>query len=561
MVTVNIDSAEIFKEFKGLVSDNYSVPLSIFTMEGYSPDNLYVIDAEVLPKIDFLNDNFLNEYGIFVNNTPAESLRRRNILIINEEDVKSPEAFSECIDRSVRANKTFKFTDCYFNFDVDFTLYNVMNYAPSEILMRFKEVRFLNTKYKTEITRVNDLESSILNRYVQEDITQLFLDVRNSKGVSDNVLLFRKLCNEVLRRNKGNTIFFIDFSNPNIAANRYLEDCFLWVAVYCSIKWGVKFWMPEGAHLKYTKAIKDVFSREHLLLEDYIENIIKFPFFTVSTRFAVPFLSILNLKELATPNYDVKLRVISIPIDVENFALLKTSVEGPTTLYLKDINIVPIRKLAKLDSINIKDSYFEKFSAMFKKFCKVCVSEVTDLSLTKLNFRNILCYRYNDKVYIAYVSDIEGKLPFNILSLCKDGSPYRKDININDLGVLNDICAVNDINGYVSKIVNHNKGYSNTNRYHFVKSNLEGIAERFNYVNAEVRVDEKSKLSIVDSGVWDSNCEVMIGMLGKFEEYMNKSEIIDSHYFGFFGCIHPYQYSDTKKVLEIDITPEFWKGE
>lgn len=532
----------------------------------YTQNNLYVVPREICSERQLQQESFYNNFGIYFGKAPAEAFINDYMLVIPEDKTVSVEILESYIQEQLRCNHTMNFTCCAFSFNLMKKFVPECEKIKYAITKRFPNILLLNDFFiKSSLNTTSNTEvnyETLYAGYNVVNITDLFIKYSGSRDGDGNVRDFFNLCKEIIEKsNVSNCVFTID-NTRNLSEEQY--NNYFKVVAYLSARFQLKFIIPRPElYVSFLAYCREMLCRERNLLEDYLDMLNNFPYFTVSLQSDVPSLFMKDLEKLTAnySNYAIKITAQLVQLDPSSLEIISSKVSAPTLIDINSVQINSIAKLFKLNTTSVRFTRLQQLDKLIYDYALLYrkTNNFSDLHL--FNKSTLICFSDRGKMYFGYVNNISGSIPFIVQPLNLQVKPFRLEKSINDLGNLYDVSLVHDIDGILNRFVLRYPEYRDSKMWHFKYANYRGIASLFNLYKEQTHVTDNCGLTIAEAGLWNSNCNSFKDLMTPLGDILDESKLMERGILSYFGCTHPYLITnESSNKTEINISVDLWKG-
>ena len=391
-------------------------------------------------------------------------------------------------------------------------------------------------------------------RYHFKDVTEIinhleFADINTYLQCATNAI------EEIRRQHTSvNDMFYVDSS-----LSMYHKQAYYAIAAYLLLNDDIKFHIPLIDFANFTAILDKAKSQNYMFLNDYLHTLADFPSFSISCKSNQCYFWVKNTKALQdkafAKKYNINLTLFRAQVDTTNWKLIEDFETQSLVVPLKTlIGIKRFRDYCDLGSTD-KEAALKSYNKLNSLFMSMSQSlhkkKILPFNET-LTINNVLLYEQSGIMYIAYVADINGIIPFVVWPLKQGYTPFTVELSIKELSILHDVKLFYDSN-VLCHSVKLQSNLSRESKQYYDKETLKGII--FNgYTNYKVKIDPNSPLTFAEIGVWSLQTGAFRQYLkGSFLDILNKKALIDSEALSIFGFKHP------SVSVEFIINNEYWR--
>ena len=340
------------------------------------------------------------------------------------------------------------------------------------------------------------------NHYTLVDITEEFVPFMSIISVNDYCkyigALAEKLCTEY--KGKTDVILYADGLTYDV------EKIYCVLAAYCLVQYSIKFYITSGSQLLFNHYVSMVRNKSSMFLNDWLANLANFPSFSVSCNQNQCYLWVTDfyamLESSTKRDYEISLTLYKARVNIHDWSLLEDFKKEPINIPLRILNVRRFRDYNDLDDSNVETAIaaYEKMNKLFK----AATSSLRDCAVLEqtetLTLEDMLLFEQGGELFIAYVSKVNGSIPFFVYPLTKRDKPFRAELPINKLESLQDPRMYFDSERYIGKILAANHNYQN-NYWVNDKNTIRGLLLQGFAGNRE-NFDRNCGFSFNEVGIW-----------------------------------------------------------
>ena len=243
-----------------------------------------------------------------------------------------------------------------------------------------------------------------------------------------------------------------------------------------------------------------------MFLNDWLANLANFPSFSVSCNQNQCYLWVTDfyamLESSTKRDYEISLTLYKARVNIHDWSLLEDFKKEPINIPLRILNVRRFRDYNDLDDSNVETAIaaYEKMNKLFK----AATSSLRDCAVLEqtetLTLEDMLLFEQGGELFIAYVSKVNGSIPFFVYPLTKRDKPFRAELPINKLESLQDSRMYFDSERYIGKILAANRNYQN-NYWVNDKNTIRGLLLQGFAGNRE-NFDRNCGFSFNEVGIW-----------------------------------------------------------
>lgn len=355
-----------------------------------------------------------------------------------------------------------------------------------------------------------------------------------------------------------NVIVYCDSFN-----SEQCHEIYLGIIAYLTMARGIHCYVSRDDRTVFLEYVRRITSQRYNYLSDYLRIIKNFPNFTISFNGQSASFCIKDLQRIAEDNkkpienrrYIIRMSAYCVKIDKESCTFLDDVSTKKIILYENLINIIDFRDVFDLSNpdLSICLNQYNELNQIIVTFGKQLRERTTYLNDTSLNCNNMLMFESNNSRYLAYISEIDYKLPFNMKPFASGYSFAHHEFDVSEFRNLYDTNLIFDIDPMINLIINQNPAYGKNRHF-----NLKGTAVNGSILSGIAAKPEKFRdckpLTFSDIGIWSvQTSQLRDRSVGGLADIMNINELIRSDYVGFYGGLHP------AKSVDMEIRSELWR--
>lgn len=239
---------------------------------------------------------------------------------------------------------------------------------------------------------------------------------------------------------KPNTLFYLSaldnldsavvMEKTHASSLDQLDSMWCRIAAYCTMRYGMKFAMPDGDDKVFLQYCRDMHSKLFCHCTDYLRILQRLPEITVHS--GVSFMSYAILNRKLMQKYPEKYRLLVsykyFPLEEKQWRI-EEALSPLDTLDLVDINSV-----FHLDIQDVRTAIISlyRLRELCERFNLVCPERTFDCE-------NIFIFREDGKLYLALLDSITGSLPFRLIPVIPGYPEIKVELSAWELTGLCDV--------------------------------------------------------------------------------------------------------------------------
>ena len=340
------------------------------------------------------------------------------------------------------------------------------------------------------------------NHYTLVDITEEFVPFASIISVNDYCKYIGALAEKVCSQYQGKTdvILYAEGLTYDV------EKIYCVLAAYCLVQYSIKFYITSGSQLLFNYYVGMVRNKSSMFLNDWLCNLANFPAFSVSCNQNQCYLWVTDfyamLESSTVRDYEISLTLYKAKVNIHDWSLLEDFKKEPINIPLRMLNIRRFRDYNDLDDsdTSVAIAAYKKMNKLFKAAtCSLRDCSVLESTET-LTLEDMLLFEQGSELFVAYVSKVNGAIPFFVYPLTKRDKPFRAELPINKLESLQDPRVYFDSEKYIEKILAANHNYQN-NYWVNDRNTIRGLLLQGFAGNRE-NFDVNCGFSFNEVGVW-----------------------------------------------------------
>ena len=471
-----------------------------YSLEGAVP----FTEAEILS---------LSAHHVFIQDHAAtleHEIYHKQFIILEENQVRDREALGRIMSNVISNARTpglvfiekdyNKVSLQEFNEDLSYVKTSLIGCAIINERVTNERSLLTNEDVLHSLTEAVDYHTG--NHYTLVDITEEFVPFMSIISVNDYCkyigALAEKLCTEY--KGKTDVILYADGLTYDV------EKIYCALAAYCLVQYSIKFYITSGSQLLFNHYVSMVRNKSSMFLNDWLANLANFPSFSVSCNQNQCYLWVTDfyamLESSTKRDYEISLTLYKARVNIHDWSLLEDFKKEPINIPLRILNVRRFRDYNDLDDSNVETAIaaYEKMNKLFK----AATSSLRDCAVLEqtetLTLEDMLLFEQGGELFIAYVSKVNGSIPFFVYPLTKRDKPFRAELPINKLESLQDPRMYFDSERYIGKILAANRNYQN-NYWVNDKNTIRGLLLQGFAGNRE-NFDRNCGFSFNEVGIW-----------------------------------------------------------
>ena len=471
-----------------------------YSLEGAVP----FTEAEILS---------LSTHHVFIQDHAAtleHEIYHKQFIILEENQVRDREALGRIMNNVISNARTpglvfiekdyNKVSLQEFNEDLSYVKTSLIGCAIINERVTNERSLLTNEDVLHSLTEAVDYHTG--NHYTLVDITEEFVPFMSIISVNDYCkyigALAEKLCTEY--KGKTDVILYADGLTYDV------EKIYCVLAAYCLVQYSIKFYITSGSQLLFNHYVSMVRNKSSMFLNDWLANLANFPSFSVSCNQNQCYLWVTDfyamLESSTKRDYEISLTLYKARVNIHDWSLLEDFKKEPINIPLRILNVRRFRDYNDLDDSNVETAIaaYEKMNKLFK----AATSSLRDCAVLEqtetLTLEDMLLFEQGGELFIAYVSKVNGSIPFFVYPLTKRDKPFRAELPINKLESLQDPRMYFDSERYIGKILAANHNYQN-NYWVNDKNTIRGLLLQGFAGNRE-NFDRNCGFSFNEVGIW-----------------------------------------------------------
>lgn len=471
-----------------------------YSLEGAVP----FTEAEILS---------LSAHHVFIQDHAAtleHEIYHKQFIILEENQVRDREALGRIMNNVISNARTpglvfiekdyNKVSLQEFNEDLSYVKTSLIGCAIINERVTNERSLLTNEDVLHSLTEAVDYHTG--NHYTLVDITEEFVPFVSIISVNDYCkyigALAEKLCIEY--KGKTDVILYADGLTYDV------EKIYCVLAAYCLVQYSIKFYITSGSQLLFNHYVSMVRNKSSMFLNDWLANLANFPSFSVSCNQNQCYLWVTDfyamLESSTKRDYEISLTLYKARVNIHDWSLLEDFKKEPINIPLRILNVRRFRDYNDLDDSNVETAIaaYEKMNKLFK----AATSSLRDCAVLEqtetLTLEDMLLFEQGGELFIAYVSKVNGSIPFFVYPLTKRDKPFRAELPINKLESLQDPRMYFDSERYIGKILAANRNYQN-NYWVNDKNTIRGLLLQGFAGNRE-NFDRNCGFSFNEVGIW-----------------------------------------------------------
>ena len=471
-----------------------------YSLEGAVP----FTEAEILS---------LSAHHVFIQDHAAtleHEIYHKQFIILEENQVRDREALGRIMNNVISNARTpglvfiekdyNKVSLQEFNEDLSYVKTSLIGCAIINERVTNERSLLTNEDVLHSLTEAEDYHTG--NHYILVDITEEFVPFVSIISVNDYCkyigALAEKLCTEY--KGKTDVILYADGLTYDV------EKIYCVLAAYCLVQYSIKFYITSGSQLLFNHYVSMVRNKSSMFLNDWLANLANFPSFSVSCNQNQCYLWVTDfyamLESSTKRDYEISLTLYKARVNIHDWSLLEDFKKEPINIPLRILNVRRFRDYNDLDDSNVETAIaaYEKMNKLFK----AATSSLRDCAVLEqtetLTLEDMLLFEQGGELFIAYVSKVNGSIPFFVYPLTKRDKPFRAELPINKLESLQDPRMYFDSERYIGKILAANRNYQN-NYWVNDKNTIRGLLLQGFAGNRE-NFDRNCGFSFNEVGIW-----------------------------------------------------------
>lgn len=543
-----IDKSEIFKENQPVFGITDEVFLCLYYFfKTHSNTNTYIVNSFSL-EYDENTVNSLRRYGIRFKDTEydiSELETRMQFLIIPSEALNDKVTLTEYVEKNSINTMVPGYCLIESNFNDSVELRTV-----AQIITSIRPFTIINTdtaekvsNYHTSSELFEKFKSSTNfetgNKFNLIDITDLFTKFNNTMDINSYIDVCVDIIDKLLHNKiSSDDVFFVNYQQISIRG----KYAYLSIAAYLLLSHDIKCYVFQNEFSYFKNIVGKARSYSYMFLGDYLNNLQKFPDFSISQKINLSYLWMKDYNTLQdssmSRDYQITLTMYRAKIDLNNWILLSDFSET-VQVPLRRINIKSFYDLCDIGStdFNAANSDFLKLNSLFNKI-EISLIDKRYLPFKEfLSINNVIVFEQAGVNYIAYVSDIRGKLPFIVSPIAKGYTPFSTSVDIKSLANLLDISLFFDAMkfcDFYKKIDSRLK----ITKHKYDLNSLRGII-LLGYPATQNTIN-KNSLTLNEVGVWAYQTgDFRNSLYNSFISMFDKREMVLGEMLSIYGVKHP----------------------
>lgn len=563
---VHIGYDELFNE--NALMPSYGITDNAFLLlynfyKSHSVENHYIVDASST-KVDDASVNLLRAYGIRFEDTASDNPEDKEyqFFIIPEDKIASKESLMNYIGTTTVPGLLAG----YGVVEKDYSISS--DYSDSVLISEVAPtIKIINPNfYKPTVSLYKSLDENLKtmslvtnrvtgNKFHTVNVSKYFEDF-NSTDINFYIDSCMKIINSIEKLNlTEDDVLYID----GTVSSELVKQAAMHIAAYLFVAHEIKWEFFNAADNEVFRALlAKARSNEYMFLNDYLEYLRNFPTFTASCCAGSGYICVKDENLLAQnkSGYGINLTLYRAKIDTKEWRLLQDFDKNKVITSLRNIN--QIKRFRDLSDIGSHDSdaAFKALKTLSDLF-KTINMNLLDLGILATNelanINNVMIYTVGGTDYVAYVSNISGKLPFVLKPTVGNYPAFQVSYDIKELWGLHDIRLFYDAPKWYYKMIQalHLK-QSDIKHIKYDKDTIKGILLQ-GYLESNKTLSTKH-LSVAEVGIWSMQTgSFRTQNKNLFFDLFNKRVALKNNMFTMFGVGHP------QLGTNVVVTSDLWR--
>lgn len=563
---VHIGYDELFNE--NALMPSYGITDNAFLLlynfyKSHSVENHYIVDASST-KVDDASVNLLRAYGIRFEDTASDNPEDKEyqFFIIPEDKIASKESLMNYIGTTTVPGLLAG----YGVVEKDYSISS--DYSDSVLISEVAPtIKIINPNfYKPTVSLYKSLDENLKtmslvtnrvtgNKFRTVNVSKYFEDF-NSTDINFYIDSCMKIINSIEKLNlTEDDVLYID----GTVSSELVKQAAMHIAAYLFVAHEIKWEFFNAADNEVFRALlAKARSNEYMFLNDYLEYLRNFPTFTASCCAGSGYICVKDENLLAQnkSGYGINLTLYRAKIDTKEWRLLQDFDKNKVITPLRNIN--QIKRFRDLSDIGSHDSdaAFKALKILSDLF-KTINMNLLDLGILATNelanINNVMIYTVGGTDYVAYVSNISGKLPFVLKPTVGNYPAFQVSYDIKELWGLHDIRLFYDAPKWYYKMIQalHLK-QSDIKHIKYDKDTIKGILLQ-GYLESNKTLSTKH-LSVAEVGIWSMQTgSFRTQNKNLFFDLFNKRVALKNNMFTMFGVGHP------QLGTNVVVTSDLWR--
>lgn len=529
----------------------------------------YVIDCSIKDSgISATDAEILKLYGIhFLDNQPEAFVKEEvyQFLIFPYEIFEAADTYEAFVAGNV--SNTYKHDFCVIEHDFTKASIEEIDFVKQCLRSTFSHYYVYNEGFKNTSTYLSDKPlfnklTSIKNEqtgnyFYTKDVTEYFTDF-NDNAMSVNTYISKAV--QIIDFISHSTtdkdaVYYVDYSALRETAQYKYEA----IAAYLALGRDVKCYIPYSRRSNFLDVARKAKSQPCMFLSDYLTNLREFPDFSIKCTNNRCYLWVKDAIRMNHPSnknkYDIILTMFPARIDLSTWTLLTNFSATPTRISLNKLdNIIRFRDITAIGSANFEEARVDY--EILNNLVNTITTHLMSLNVLYdddfVSMSNLLLFKSGNAIYIAYVPDVSGKLPFTIFPCRPGNTSVTCEYNVKDLGQLDDVRLYYDSAKYCNILLGQFPILRASKQY-YDEATLRGILLCGMRLYKE-RISSDSQLTMAEIGVWSNQTRLFREVLhSTFSELFCKKTLLKQNMLSFYGIRHPQISTD------IQISDSIWR--